>query len=140
MPTFLFAGNGNPSGGGNSIRFDVAATGHDSVVLTVSHDGEVYTKTFKAGKPVVFSLSDLPSDAVIDGAYRYDLRVVPSLPPGLDKKLAAARASGDDKAASKILRDAGVTIPETLTGSFLASGGSIVNPNATEDPNSAKSG
>lgn len=136
MPLFAFANSiGKPAGGGDSIRWDLSVTGHDSIVLSVSHDGEVWSKTFKAGKPVVFSLRDLPSDVNVDGSYQYELRVSPALPPGLQKKLAAARAAGDDKAASKALRDAGVVVPEAQSGAFFVSGGSIVNPDGTEGAN-----
>ena len=141
VPTFAFAGSiGTPAGGGDSIRWDLSVTGHDSVVLTVSHDGEVWTKTFRAGRPVVFELRDLPSDVNIEGSYQYELRVVPIIPAGLQKKLTAARAAGDEKAASKALRDAGVVVPEAQSGAFVVIGGSIADPNATESGTSAKAG
>ena len=133
IPTLLFAGSvGKATGWGDSIRWDLSISGHDSIVLTVSHDGEVYSKTFKAGKPVVFSLRDMPDDAVLDGAYTYQLQVIPAIPPGVQKKLAASRAASDEKAAAKILREAGISIPETQTGAFLVVGGSIVDTNSTE--------
>src|SRR5687767_6363555 len=97
LPTFAFAGSiGKPAGGGDSIRFDISATGHDSIVLVVAHGDEIYTKTFKAGKPVVFNLRDMPSDVDPEGSYVYELRYVPAVSPSLAKKLASARAAGDE--------------------------------------------
>ena len=75
MPTFVFA-IGKPSAAGGSMSWDIDVTGHDSIVLTVQHDGEIYTKTFKAGKPVVFNLKDMPSDVPVDGLRVAGLRPV----------------------------------------------------------------
>jgi hypothetical protein len=83
VPTFAFAGSiGKPVGGGDSIRFDISATGHDSIVLVVAHGDEIYTKSFKAGKPVAFNLRDMPSDVNVEGTYTYELRYsLPFRPP-----------------------------------------------------------
>ena len=73
------------------MSWDIDVSGHDSIVLTVQHDGEIYTKTFKAGKPVVFNLKDMPSDVPLDGPYDYQLSVVPTLSNGLKKQLEAGK-------------------------------------------------
>src|SRR5688500_8271957 len=141
MPTFVFAGSiGKPSAAGGSMSWDIAVSGHDSIVLTVQHDGEVYTKTFKGGKPVVFNLKDMPSDVPVDGPYDYRLDVIPNIPSGLKKQLEAARATGDEKGSQKAFKAAGIVVPDPQTGSFLVINGSIVDLNATEEgANDAKS-
>lgn len=141
MPTFVFAGSiGRPSAAGGSMSWDIAVSGHDSIVLTVQHDGEVYTKTFKGAKPVVFNLKDMPSDVAVDGPYDYRLDVIPNIPPGLKKQLEAARATGDEKASQKAFKAAGIVVPDPQTGSFLVINGSILDPNRTEGGNNAQAG
>lgn len=141
MPTFVFANSvGKPSAGGSSMSWDIAVSGHDSIVLTVQHDGEIYTKTFKAGKPVVFNLKDMPSDVPVDGPYDYQLSVVPNIPAGLKRQLEAARATGDEKASQKVFKAAGIVVPQPQSGTFTVLNGSIVDPYGTEEgANDAKS-
>src|SRR5688500_7624516 len=139
MPTFVFA-IGKPSAAGGSMSWDIDVTGHDSIVLTVQHAGEVYTKTFKAGKAVVFNLKDMPSDVAVDGPYDYQLSVVPTLSTGLKKQLEAARATGDEKASQKVFKAAGIVVPQPQSGTFTVLNGSIVDPNGTEGGNNARTG
>ena len=139
VPTLAFAGSiGKPNGGGSSISWDLSVSGQDSIVLIVAHGDDVFTKTFKGGKPVVFNLRDMPSDVSVDGSYIYELRYVPVIPPGLEKKLAAARASNDEKASQKAFREAGIVVPDSQTGAFFVLNGSIVDPNAIEGGSAAK--
>ena len=124
---------GRPSGGGDTFQWDVAVTGHEQIVLTVSlPDGDVWSRAFPAGRPVVLSLRDLPGRHAEDGTYTYELRVVPRIPEGVKTKLAAARAAGDVNASAKILKAAGIVDPGTQWGAFQVVGGSIVSTNATE--------
>ncbi len=139
MPAFAFA-IGKPSAVGGSMSWDIDVSGHESIVLTVQHDGEIYTKTFKAGKAVVFNLKDMPSDVPVDGPYDYQLSVVPNISPGLKKQLEAARATGDEKASQKVFKAAGIVVPQPQSGTFTVLNGSIVDPNATEGGNNARVG
>ena len=122
---------GTPSGGGASIQWQLAVTGHESIELTVvTPDGEPYSKTITAGRNVSFSLSEI-GDAQ-DGAYAYELRVVPRIAPDVRNRLAQARAKNDDAAIRKIRRDARIGEPLTESGTFVVRNGSIVSPDAVE--------
>lgn len=133
IPTVAFAQIGNVSGGGDSISWDITATGHDRVELRITGPGDVeYTKSFANANAARFSLRDLPGDDVEDGAYQWEMLLVPKIPAGIAKQLAAARAAGDDKAANKILKAAGVATNVAQSGTFTVSGGSIVPLGQTE--------
>lgn len=136
-PTLLFAGKvGNPSGSGDSISFQLSVSGHDSITMSVSDPaGDVHTFKYPAGKPVTFSLRQLPGNNVLDGYYTYRLEVTPKIPPGIQKQLDAARAAGDDRAGTKILKDAGISAA-SQDGSFLVENGSIV-PLDRQEPDAA---
>ncbi len=137
IPTVAFAQIGNVSGGGDSISWDITASGHERVELRITGPGDVeYTKSFNGNGR--FSLRDLPGDDVEDGTYQWEMRLVQKIPAGVAKKLADARKAGDDKAANKILKDAGIPVDVAQSGSFTVSGGSIVPLGLTEG-NAAKS-
>jgi hypothetical protein len=133
LPLAAFAGNavGRPTGGGSSIEFIPTITGHDKIVLTVSNGDEVWTKEFSAGKNVSFRLSDLGTE-VANGVYQYEMRVVPKISADVAKKLEKARAAGDEKAAKKIMKDAGLADTLVQSGAFTIANGSIVSPDAVE--------
>src|SRR5688500_2069847 len=85
MPVAVFAATekknepvGKGSGSGSSIQWQTTVSGYDRIVLSVvAPDGEVYTKSFPAGKTPSFSLQDLPQ--VEDGQYTYELTVMPKV-------------------------------------------------------------
>lgn len=137
MPFAAF-GIGKPAGGGNSIEWQLDVSGHEAIEITVvSPSGDVYTSTARGGQNPSFRLSQLGNE-VEDGVYTYELRVVPRVSADVAKKLQAARAAGDDSAARKIMKAAGL---ETVTqsGGFTVHNGGIVDPNASEsDANDAK--
>jgi len=141
MPFAAFADNsvGTVNGGGSSIDWAVATGSHDSIELrVVDPNGEVYSKSFKNGKPVSFRLQDLAE--VVDGQYNYELRVTPKISSDVAKKLEKARAAGDDAASRKIMREAGLSNAVTQTGSFRVLNRSIVFTNQVEaDANDASS-
>lgn len=138
IPTMAFAQIGNVSGGGDSISWDITASGHDRVELRITGPGDVvYTKSFNGNGR--FSLRDLPGDDVEDGTYQWEMRLVPKIPAGIAKKLDAARAAGDDKAVTKILKDAGIASNVAQSGAFTVSGGSIVTLGQTEGGSAARS-
>ena len=98
---------GKPGGGGSSISWSIAVSGHEMIELTVvTPEGDAYRQEFKAGKDPVFTLSQLES--VADGSYSYELRVVPKVSADVKRKLVEARAKNDEKAAKKIRKDAGL--------------------------------
>ncbi|MDQ3283297.1 MAG: hypothetical protein M3Q69_18010 [Acidobacteriota bacterium] len=129
-----FAGNavGRATGGGASIEWQTAVTGHDRIQLTVvGPDGEAYVKEFPAGRNPSFRLQDLGGVAA-DGQYAFSLRVVPKVSADVQKKLKDAREKGDDAAARKIARDAGLGDAVTQSGTITILNGAFVDPNATE--------
>jgi hypothetical protein len=122
---------GTPRSSGSAIDWQVSALNYDSVELTVSApNGETIVKKFPAGRTPSFRVSDLGADSA-DGTYNYQLRVLPKVSADLKKKLDAARASGDEAAARKIVREAGLSAPEQ-SGAFTIRNGSIVSPDEVE--------
>ena len=123
---------GNPTGGGDTIVWDISASGHSSIELRVSCAGDVQiTKSFKGGKPVTLSVRDFPGNTVENGQCSYDMYTVPFVPPGVAKLLANARAAGNDKAASKILKDAGIS-SLYQSGGLQVDNGAFVSLSGTE--------
>ncbi len=132
MPFAAFAANiGRPSGGGNVIEWQLDLRGQAAIELRIiAPSGQEYTATSKGGLNPSFRLSQLGAD-LEDGVYNYELRGVPQVSADVAQKLAVARKAGDDAAARKIMKAAGL---ETITqsGAFTVLNGSIVDPNQTE--------
>lgn len=124
---------GRPSGGGAAIDWPLAISGYENVRLTVvSPAGEVYVKDFTPGRTPSFTLSDLGGE-VEEGTYAYELRVEPRIAASVRQQLAKARAAGDDAAAKKIMRAAGLGDPIVQSGGFTILNGSIVSPDGVEN-------
>jgi hypothetical protein len=142
IPVSAFAAGhavGKPSSSISAIDWQVSASNYEAIELTVSApNGETYKKTFSAGRTPSFRVSDLGSD-LADGTYNYQLRVVPKVSGDLKKKLDKARGSGDEAAARKIAREAGLSAPEQ-SGAFTIRNGSIVSPDEVETDANARSG
>jgi len=138
VPVAAFAADavGRTVGGGASLEWLVGVSNYDSVELTINTPaGDTMVKKFPAGKTPSFRLLDLGSD-LADGQYNYQLRVVPKISADLRKKLDAVRASGDDAAARKLLRESGLNAPEQ-SGAFTIRNGSIVSPDLVEGSSNA---
>lgn len=96
---------------------------YEGAVLTVSlPGGEVVRQEFDAEEAPVFDLSA----GAGDGAYTYELRLVPRIDPSLRKALAEARRSGDATAIARLRAE----LPESPveSGGFLVQAGAIVVP------------
>lgn len=133
IPVSSFAADavGKATGSGAAIDWQVSASNYEAIELMVSApNGETYAKKFPAGRMPSFRVLDLGSD-LADGVYNYQLRVLPKISADLRKKLDAARASGDEAAARKIAREAGLSAPEQ-SGAFTIRNGSIVSSDAVE--------
>lgn len=133
MPIASYAADlvGKPSGGGTAIDWQLNVSGHEAVELTVvAPNGDSYSKRFPAGKTPSIRLLDLGADAT-DGQYNYQLRVVPKVPSDLRGKLEKTRATGDDAAARKLIRESGLVAPEQ-SGTFTILNGSMVTPGLLE--------
>ena len=124
---------GTPTGGGSAIEWVVSVSGHDSINLTVvGPSGDVVmTKKFNAGKNPQVRLQDLGARPE-DGVYNVEMVVTPRIPGSVAAALAAARQSGDDVAARKVLKDAGIAANVSQSESFMVLNGSIVTPNQEE--------
>ncbi|MGZ5473862.1 MAG: tail fiber domain-containing protein [Thermoanaerobaculia bacterium] len=102
---------------------------HAAIVLTLQHpDGQVFMETFAAGRNPMLRAEALGRD----GAYSYEMRVLPNAPL-VKARLAAARASGDERAILRIQREAGLDAIAVQSGSFTVSDGLIVSPDLLED-------
>jgi hypothetical protein len=106
---------------------------HEKVTLTVvAPNGAVFHKEFAAGSNPSFRLQDL-GGRLTDGSYTYELRAVPRISAEVKSQLAAARAAGDDDAATRILSAAGIN-PDALvqSGSLLVINGAFAPTDAQE--------
>jgi hypothetical protein len=125
MSSFAADAVGKATGSGAAIDWQVSTFNYDAVELTVSTpSGETIVKKFPAGKTPSFRVTDLGGD-LADGVYTYQLRMSPKVSADLRKKLDAARSSGDEAAARKIIRESGLSAPEQ-SGAFTIRNGSIV--------------
>ncbi|HEX3529355.1 MAG TPA: hypothetical protein VH988_20045, partial [Thermoanaerobaculia bacterium] len=100
----------------------------ERLVLTVSKpDGTVVRRELAAGEHPVF---DLAREAAGDGAYTWELRVVPRLDAATRKELAEARAKGDAAALelAERLRQAGRLPAGAMvqSGTFRVANGTLV--------------
>jgi hypothetical protein len=120
-----------------SVAIWTTAVSHDKIALTVAGpDGSVFQKEFAAGVTPMFRLQDL-AGKVADGSYTYEMRVIPNISSEVKRQLAAAREAGDDVAAARIQRDAGIAEPMVLSGNLTVANGSFVNSDSVEPAPSA---
>jgi Chaperone of endosialidase len=98
---------------------------YELAVLTVS--GPEYLslrRDFPHGVVPMLGIKDLGVD-VPDGAYSWELRIVPFVAPEVRRQLAIARAAGDDAAVARIQVETGLTAPVVRSGSFTVANGVI---------------
>lgn len=102
-----------------------SATGsYDRVVLTVSGpESFSFTKEFAAGVSPVLRIVDLGAKGPIDGAYTWQLRVVPRVSADVQRKLAQAREAGADELAAQIQAQAGLNRTIGSSGGFNVANG-----------------
>jgi hypothetical protein len=123
---------GRPAGGGAFMEWEVAIQGHERIELTVlTPDGVTYAREFNAGRNPSIRLEDLGPE-LADGAYNYQLRVVPKISADTKKKLQKARAANDEASIRKIARETGLTQTVVQSGTFTILNGSIVSPDGVE--------
>ncbi len=141
LPTLSFAKPSGPEPVGHltasasSVQWMTSAVDHEMVVLTVvGPNGAVFHKEFARGTVPSFRLQDL-GGRLTDGAYTYELRMIPRISDEVKKQLAAARADGDDDAAGRIQNAAGINANALVqSGSLLVLNGSFVSPDLDEQP------
>lgn len=123
---------GRLTGGGDAMQWQVSASGYDRIVLTVlAPNGEVYSRSFPAGKAPTFRLHDIVG-SVADGPYSYQLLIVPHVPEAVEKKLAAARAASNELEMTRIQRETGLNTTTVQSGTFSIANGTFVTPSAVE--------
>jgi hypothetical protein len=123
---------GRPTGGGSYIEWRTHITGHQKIVLRVIDKyGDELRREFGPGQDPSFRMTDF-GGRTEDGQYTYELRVEPTIPSGLQKKLEAARLNEDEAAIRKILKDNGLGNALTQSGVITVRNNSIVSPDATE--------
>lgn len=123
---------GRPGGGGASIEWDVQIQGHERIRLSVlSPDGELFVREFNPGRNPSFRVLDLGGE-VLDGAYNYELRVVPKVSNTTKQKLQDARAANDEAAIRKIRKEANLDEEIVQAGTFTILHGMILSPDGVE--------
>ena len=131
--TFAFAASpvGDMHGGGPAVSWTLKVSGHEKVVLTLSTpDGDSFSREYAGGSVVSFNLKDLPT--VVDGAYNYQLTVIPRVSAGVKKQLENARKVGDEIAIRGIMKANGLGSPTVQSGTFTVANGLIVSPDLSE--------
>ena len=123
---------GRPTGGGSHIEWQSHITGHQKITLRVlDRYGDTLQLSFGPGANPVFRIADLGGNAE-DGQYTYELRVEPTIPKGLQKKLDEARAAGDEAAIRKIQKENGLGQAITQSGVITIKDNMIVSPEGEE--------
>lgn len=102
------------------------------VLKVIAPDGTAYTKEFPSGSAPSLRLQDLGSGRSVDGAYSYELLVIPRISDEVKKQLAAARAADDDAAVERITKSAGIGEAVRQSGTLTVANGSFVNSDAAE--------
>ena len=121
------------SGGGSSVRWDVAAP-NAGLTLTISTpDGRVFRKELRAGAAADFTLSDKEGNRLPDGQYTYELRLTPALTAAVKEELAAARGKDDEPEAVRAARKRPVFANLVQSGSFAVVNGSVFVAGAAEE-------
>ena len=105
------------------------------LILTVSTpDGDVIRREFASGVAPSFSITDKEGHPLPDGLYVFEIRLSPSVSPGVRENLAAARERGDDIEVERGFRKSGLLPAEesVQTGSFVVDQGRIIMGGAEE--------
>ena len=125
-------------GGGSTMFWELSMTNYEEATLTWLCDGDAGSFAFPSGKGVALHISDLGTE-LRDGTCGWELRLTPIVPKSVAEKLAAARAANDDRAARRILREAGID-PDALvaSGAFTISRGEFVSTEGQEDGDKAR--
>jgi hypothetical protein len=122
-----------PSFDAARVQWDVQAP-YDRLVLTVSTpEGKVVRQELGAAQTPEFDLSLAGGD----GAYTWELRLVPKIDADVRKALADARRNNDDAAIDRLRAEGKVPAERVQSGSFVVEAGSIV---ASDKPEKGSTG
>jgi hypothetical protein len=130
---------GHMSPSPSAVQWQAGADNEKIVLKVVAPDGTTYTKEFPSGTAPSVRLQDLGNGKVADGAYSYELLVVPRISAEVKRQLAAARAADDDAATERIQKAAGIGTPLKQSGTLTVANGMFLN-SETVEPNQPASG
>ncbi len=139
IPALVHAADfAKPSFDAARVQWDVQSS-YDRLVLTVSTpSGKVVRQEIGAGQTPEF---DLSSAEAADGAYTWELRLVPKFDADTRKALNEARRTGDDAAIERLRAEGRIPAERVQSGSFVVEAGSIVTsegPEKSSGPKGAK--
>ncbi len=119
-----------PSFDAARVQWDTQAQ-FDRLVLTVSTPGgKVFRQEIASGQTPEFDLSMV--EGAVDGAYTWELRLIPRIDAEVRNALAEARRQGDDAAIERLRAEGKVPAERVQSGSFIVKSGSIVASDAAE--------
>jgi hypothetical protein len=121
------------TGGGSSVRWDVAVSNAGASLIISAPDGRVFAREFRAGGSPEFSLTDRQLERLPDGVYSYELRLRPVLSSAEREALKAARGRDDDPEAERAGRRRSAVPLMVQSGSFSILNGVIVVGGAMEE-------
>jgi len=121
------------------VQWDTQAQ-FERLVLTVSTPGgKVFRQEIASGQTPEFDLSSV--EGAVDGAYTWELRLIPRIDAEVRSALAEARRNGDDAAIERLRAEGKVPAERVQSGSFVVQGGSVaVSEGAEKIVKSAKGG
>jgi hypothetical protein len=118
------------------VQWD-AQSPYERLILTVSTPGgKVVRQEVGAGQTPEFDLSSV--EGAVDGAYTWELRLIPKFDAGVRKALAEARRNGDDAAIDRMRAEGKIPAERVQSGSFVVEAGSIVSSEETEKASGPK--
>lgn len=122
---------GHMSASASGITWAAGGDFEKITLRVMQPDGTIYEKEYTSAP--TFRLQDL-GGKIQDGKYTYELRVTPRISATVKAQLAAAREAGDDAAADRIRRAAGIASETVQSGTLTVANGAFVNSDATEAP------
>jgi len=117
---------GNISVSATAVQWSASGT-YERLVLTVSGpENFSLSKEFEVGRVPSLRFADFGAQVPVDGAYTWEMRVVPRVSAQVKRKLAEARLNGDEEGAALIQAQAGLNRAIIQSGGFSIAGGMFV--------------
>jgi hypothetical protein len=137
IPALVHAADfAKPSFDAARVQWDVQSS-YDRLVLTVSTPGgKVVRQEIGAGQTPEFDLSSV--EGAMDGAYTWEMRLVPKFDADTRKALNEARRSGDDATIERLRAEGRIPAERVQSGSFVVDAGSIVTSEGAEKTSGPK--
>jgi endosialidase-like protein len=130
----------NISSLGSSVRWDITAPNAGATLTVSAPDGRVFSKMFKTGSVVQFSITDDQGERLPDGQYTYELRLATGSAPRKDS-LSNGRGKEDEPESVRAAhKNAAPAQSLVESGSFSILNGSVIVAGATEPGNTRAAG